>query len=179
MNEMGSLFFRYFKAAWNRSKIVNTFMVLLPTAITVFSFFEIEFTAFEKILVCLIVLLSVICWFFFQLVLAALADVIAPRIRRAFDKSAFCDQFDILFLTERSLYSTMFDIGTYVSLVMRTGEVENTIGHGIIVNKQSNGILQVGINLIDSFKDCKSEIEKNTDNIYFIPYKNVGGLYER
>lgn len=179
MTEKGSLFFRYFKAAWSRSKIVNTFMVLLPTAITVFAFLKGEYTFFEKILVCLIVLFALFCWFFFQLALAALSDVVAPRIRRAFDKSAFRDQFDILFLTERSLYSTMFDIGTYVSLVMKSGEVENTIGYGIIVNKQSNGVLQVGINLFDTFKDCKSEIEKNTDNIYFIPYKNVGGLYER
>lgn len=179
MNEKSSLFFRYFKAAWCKSKIVNTFMVLLSTAVTVISFLKGSFTLFEKITVCLIVLFAVICWFFFQLVLAALSDVVAPRIKRAFDKSAFRDQFDILFLTERSLYSTMFDIGTYVSLVMKLGEVENTIGCGVIVNKQSNGALQVGINLFDAFKDCKSEIEKNTDNIYFIPYKNVGGLYER
>lgn len=179
MNEKGSLFFRYFKAAWCRSKIVNSFVVLLPTAITIFSFLKAEFTIFEKILVCLIVFFAVICWFFFQLVLASLSDVVAPRIRRAFDKSAFRNQFDVLFLTERSLYSTLFDIGTHVSLVMRSDEVENIIGYGIIVNKQSNGILQVGFNLFDAFKGCKSDIEKNTDNIYFIPYKNVGGLYER
>ena len=179
MNEKGSLFLRYFKAAWSRSKIVNIFMVLLPAAITVFAFLKGEFTFLEKILVCLIVLFAVICWLFFQLVLAALTDVVAPKIRRAFGKSAFRDQFDILFLTERSFCSTMFDIGTYVSLIMKSGEVENTIGYGIIINKQSNGALQVGINLFDTFKDCKSEIEKNTDNIYFIPYKNVGGLYER
>lgn len=179
MKDEGNLFFCYLKAAWRRSKVLNAFMTFLPTIITIISFWKTESSLLEKILACIMVVFAVACWFLFQVVQSALSDVNAPKIWRAFDKSALRNHFDVLFLTERSVCSTMFDIGSYVSLVMKKDEIENIIGHGMVVNKQQNGRLQVGIRLLKGFEDCKGEIEKNTDLIYFIPYKDVGGLYER
>lgn len=172
-------FFFYFKTALQKHGFVNGASGLLSAVGTVVTIFGLHLTKGDGALLVASVVLAEFAFLSVQTALVAIGDAGAIGVLKAFDKSVFADKYDILYLTGPVYGSDMFSIGTHVSLVYVSDGVENSIGSGVVVNVQRDGRLHVGIDLFEEFEDVKGKIERDTENIYIIPYREARAIYEK
>ena len=172
------LFFRYFISACIKRKALALLFTLFSVITCAIGFFELKPNTQTKIFICIFLFLILLIIVLVQTSILSITDANAPKIKKTFCSALYKNKFDITFLAEKPLCSRLFDIGTCLSLVKKSNGIEEVIGSGIIFNIQSNGMLQVGFNLISTYQQSKDEIERDFSNIYFIPYKDLGALYE-
>lgn len=172
-------FLFYLKISIQKHGLVNGIVAVISLSGSIATIFGLQLTRMDGIFLVSAAVLAEIAFLFFQTAFVAIGDTGAIRLLKAFDKSAFSDKYDILYLTGPVYSSDIFSIGTHVSLMYISDGVENPIGSGVVVNVQRDGRLHIGIDIFDEFVDVKEKIEKDTGNIYIIPFRDARAIYEK
>ncbi len=175
MKTRHNLFFSYLKKSIEKTKIFSILLTTIGGLGSFISIYSIACPLWIKLLIPFTIVFIIIVALLYETAILASTDVEAPKIRSTIEASVYRNQYDILFLTESPICSTMFGEGSTVTLILKQDDIENNIGFGVILNIQGDGKLHLGVHLFDYFKSHKNSIKNELKNIYFIPYKETRG----